>query len=378
MQNQEDMADRLREQQRALAEFGLYAFRSRDLDDILHRASELVVEALGVKFSKVLELLPNGKRLLIRAGVNWKPGVVGVVTLGADLDSPAGYALHTQYAVYSPDIDVETRFSIPPVLVEHGIKSMVNVIIDGAGAPFGVLEVDAPRLRPFTEDDIAYLTSCANLLAAAIDRHNTHKALEQAAREQRTLAQELAHRVKNTLGLVQALIAQTVAEEPAAQRLRDSLLARLQALAGAEDLLFRDQAGTVDLPELARRALQPFQGGAARLVVEGVPLRLPARSGRILALVLHELAANATKYGALSVPGGVSRLSWTAEPMEKDVRVRLIWEESDGPEVVPSDRRGFGTRLLTTLVEYELDGHVELNHRSSGLSYRLEFTERAA
>jgi two-component sensor histidine kinase len=380
MQGRDDEAlEQLRRQQKALAEFGLEAFRSSDLDATLRRACELVADALEVRLAKVLEVLPGGDRLLVRAGVGWKEGVVGVETLGADHDSPAGYALQTCAPVYSLDTAIETRFSIPPVLLEHGVASMVNVIIVGEGAPFGVFEIDATRPRPFDQDDIAFMMNCANLLAAAIDRQKVHDALEEALSEQRVLAQELAHRVKNMLALVQALTAQAAAEEPAARALRDTLLGRLQALAGAEALLFEEHARTVDLLELSKRALGPFDGAAGRLVVEGRPQDLPARSGRIIALVLHELAANSTKYGALSADGGVARLSWLAEPGGaepggKQTDFRLCWEESGGPPVMAPQRRGFGTKLLTSLAEYELDGRAELNHGSSGLTYELVFS----
>ncbi len=169
---------RLRRQQKALAEFSLLAFRSNDLDEILHRAAELVSHGLDVRRTKVLELLPGGKELLLRAGVGWNPGVVGSTTFGADDDLPAGYALSHDEPVVSPDLDSETRFEIPQVLWDHGIKSMVNVIIAGEQGPFGVLEVDASRPRQFDEDDIAFLATYANLLAAAVDRHRTHTGLE--------------------------------------------------------------------------------------------------------------------------------------------------------------------------------------------------------
>jgi two-component sensor histidine kinase len=367
-------AGRLRRQQRALAEFGLHAFRSRDLDATLHEACALVAEAMDVRLTKVLELLPDGEEFLIRAGVNWMPGVVGTVRF--DGDSPAGYALGHDEPVISRDVATETRFRIPEVLVRHGVKSMINVIIASEEGAFGVLEVDAPEHRDFDDDDVAFLSNCANLLAAAIDRHRAHRAVEEAASEQRVLAQELAHRVKNTLGLVQALVTQTVANEPAALELRDSLLGRLQALSRAEELLFKDNARVLDLADLAARTLEPF-GAPGRLVVEGPRLRLPARTGRILALALHELATNATKYGALSSAEGTVRLSWTVGSGEDRSGVRLSWVESGGPAARTPQRRGFGTRLLTALVEYELEGRVELNYESSGLRYQLAFGDVA-
>lgn len=367
--------ERLRRQQAALARFGLHAFRGGDLDELLHRAAELVSEGLDVKFVKVLELLPSGRELLIRAGVNWRPGVVGEAIFGADEGSPGGHALARGKPVISPDVATETRFSIPKVLIEHGVRSMVNVVIAGKDGPFGVLEVDAPRRRDFDEDDIAFLSNYANLLAAAIDRHRAHHDLEAADREQKVLIRELAHRVKNMLGLVQSLAKQTTAEEPAARAFRETFVGRLQALARAENLVFEDHAQEVDLAQLAPRALEPFERDRRDgIEIDGPALRLPARSGRILGLVLHELATNATKHGALSTSEGRVRLSWRVEATVGGPQVRLRWKEEGGPAVAAPARRGFGTRLLGTLAGYELDGQATLDHAPDGVVYELVFT----
>ncbi len=112
----------------------------------------------------------------------------------------------------SRDIATETRFEIPALLVEHGVRSMANVIIAGDREPFRVLEVDAREHRDFDDDDVAFLRNYANLLAAAIDRLRSHDALAKAAAERKVLVYELQHRVKNILALVQSLAAQTTAE----------------------------------------------------------------------------------------------------------------------------------------------------------------------
>jgi two-component sensor histidine kinase len=276
--------------------------------------------------------------------------------------------------VISPDLDTETRFKIPAVLIEHRIKSMVNVIIAGEHGPFGVLEVDAARKREFDSHDISFLRNYANLLAAAVERHNSQNALAQATRDQSILVQELEHRVKNMLSLVQSLANQTIADEPAARLFRDTFLGRLQALAQAESLVFGGHAQEIELELLVRRSIEPFEAAdAGALTAEGPPLRLPARSGRIIALVLHELGTNATKHGALSVPEGRVRISWQVKDRAEGRQVRLRWREENGPEVTPPDRRGFGTRLLTNLAGYELDGQAELKHAVGGLEYRIAF-----
>ena len=367
--------DRLRAQRNALAEFGLFAFHSDDPDAVLHRACELVAEGLDAEMTKVLEHRPTRGDFLIRAGVGWKPGVVDHETFaGGAADSPAGYALGQDKPVISPDVASETRFAIPDVLTEHGIQSMVNVVIAGEDGAYGVLEVDAPRHRDFDDEDVAFLKTYANLLAAAIERVRGHGTLSQSLSEQRVLAQELAHRVRNTLGLVQALASQTVAEDAGAVAYRDAFLGRLGALAHAEGLMFEDHAQRIDLAQLAPRALEPFAAERPEAVaIEGPVLWLPARMGRILGLVLHELATNATRHGALSAPEGRIRLRWEVVPAAEGPRVRLAWSEEGGPAVEPPARRGFGTRLLETLAGYELEGRAALEHRPEGLRYELAF-----
>ena len=367
-------ADRLRAQRAALARFGLFAFRSDDLDAVLNSACELVAEGLGTEMAKVLELRRERDDFLVRAGVGWKPGVVGRVTFGAGSDSPAGYALDRDEPVVSPDLGTETRFAIPNVLREHGVRSMVNVVIEGEDGPYGALEVDAPRHRDFDEEDAAFLKTYANLLAAAIERVRGHEAVSRSLSEQRVLVQELAHRVRNTLGLVQALASQTVAEDPAARAYRDAFVGRLGALARAEGLVFEDHTQRIDLAQLAPRALEPFTAERPEAVsIEGEPLRLPARMGRILGLVLHELATNAARHGALSVPEGRVRLRWGVEEAGEGPRVRLTWSEEGGPAVAPPKRRGFGTRLLETLAGYELEGRAALDYLPEGLRYEIAF-----
>src|SRR5262245_27593223 len=145
-------AERLRRQRAVLAEFGLHALRTQDLDELLQESTELIAEACDIELVKIVELLPGGTDMLIRAGVHWDPGVVGHARLGADSHSPAGYALKTDLPVVSPDVDAETRFEIPELLRRHGVRSMVNVVIRGEGPPFGVLEIDSRAPRGFDQD----------------------------------------------------------------------------------------------------------------------------------------------------------------------------------------------------------------------------------
>jgi len=174
-------------QQAVLARFGELALRSDDLDEILTEACGLVGEALGTDLAKVLELREDDDSLLVRAGVGWKPGVVGEVTLNATADTSEGYALKTGEPMISSDIETETRFSYPPFLIENGVRAFANVVIIGSQgrSPFGVLQIDSREPRQFTDDNITFLRSYANLIAAAVDRlrvtgevRRSHDALE--------------------------------------------------------------------------------------------------------------------------------------------------------------------------------------------------------
>jgi len=155
-----------------LVKFGELALKSNDLDEILTEACHLVGHALGTELAKVMQLQGNGRTLFVRAGVGWKPGVVGQVTLMATDDTSEGHALRTGQPMISPDIDLETRFKYPAFLTDNGVRAIANVIIIGGQdrPPFGILQIDSRTPREFNDADTAFLRSYANLLAAAVDR----------------------------------------------------------------------------------------------------------------------------------------------------------------------------------------------------------------
>ena len=169
-------------QQTTLARFGELALRSDDLDEILTEACRLAADALGTELAKVVELQPDGRTLLVRAGVGWAPGIVGVATLPASDDTSEGHALLTGEPMISPDIAEETRFEYAPFLIENGVRAIANVlIIGGAGKPpFGILQVDSRSPRRFTDNDTAFLRSYANLIAATVDRLRIHAEVREA------------------------------------------------------------------------------------------------------------------------------------------------------------------------------------------------------
>ena len=129
---------------------------------MLDRTVALAAEGLKADFCKVLEHIPEESRLLLRAGVGWDPGLIGVASVGADLASPSGFALRTGKPVISNHLEHEERFRTPDLLKAHGVRRAINVILQGDGAPFGVLEVDSRSEGEFSDQDIAFLQGAAN------------------------------------------------------------------------------------------------------------------------------------------------------------------------------------------------------------------------
>ncbi len=164
-----ELSQRVR-QQAAVANLGQRALAGHDLALLMDEAVALVARTLEVEYSKILELLPDGSSLLLRAGVGWKEGCVGHVTVEAGTDSQAGYTLLSDQPVIVEDLRTETRFSGPPLLRDHGVVSGLSVIIFSEGRPFGVLGAHTTQRRAFTQDDIHFLQAVANVLAAAIAR----------------------------------------------------------------------------------------------------------------------------------------------------------------------------------------------------------------
>ena len=183
---------------------------------------------------------------------------------------------------------------------------------------------------------------------------------KRAEERQGLLLAELSHRVKNTLAVVLGIASRTLAGDRSLPEARDTLAKRLGALAKTHELLTAAGWRGVSLRALAEAELRPY---GPRAAIAGEDLTLGPKAAQTFALVLHELATNAAKHGALSAPEGRIEIGWEAA----DGRFRLRWRERDGPPVRPPERQGFGRTLLERGVAYELGGEVTLDFRPAGL-----------
>ena len=192
---------------------------------------------------------------------------------------------------------------------------------------------------------------------------------EQKRREEHVdlLAREVDHRSKNLLALVQATVRLTQGET--ARELKAAIEGRLQALANAHALLAQTRWIGADLRSLAVEELSPYcQDGEARVLIDGPNLMLEPEPAQSIAIALHELATNAVKYGALSVPAGRVRIEWSRGGAGA---LLIRWTETDGPPVKPPTRQGFGTRVMERLVRGQLDGEVRYDWRERGLACEI-------
>ena len=302
-----ELALRLR-QQELVAAFGLFALREDRLDASLQEACETAARGLEARFSKVLVFRSETQDLLLAYGLGWDDGVVGNVMLGADLASPAGYALRTKLPVVSNHLATEARFRTPAVLAEHGIQPAINVIIDGQdGLPFGVLEVDSTERMDFTAHDTAFLQALANVLSAAVERAARQAQQELLLREKDLLMQEVHHRVKNSLQLVQTMLqlqARGVSNDDERRRLQDAA-SRIMTIAAVHRRLH--QQGAIEGTDAASylRGLMGDIGASLTpdaalrpIEVEVDPVVLSADRITPVGLIATELVTNALKYGA--------------------------------------------------------------------------------
>jgi PAS domain S-box-containing protein len=170
-------------QQAVVAGLGQLALAATELSVLMDEAVARVSETLRVEYCKVLELLPDGSALLLRAGAGWREGLVGQANVGSGLDSQAGYTLASEEPVVVVELGTEKRFSGPSLLVDHGVVSGMSVIIRGPERPYGVMGAHTTRPRAFSEDDVHFLQAVANVLGEAIERRQAEDILRQRAHE---------------------------------------------------------------------------------------------------------------------------------------------------------------------------------------------------
>ncbi|WP_279482271.1 HWE histidine kinase domain-containing protein [Aureimonas sp. SK2] len=287
----------------------------------------------------------------------------------------------------------EIRLRKEPVIIEHaaedaaycdhpspvmyGFQSYASFpIVLPDGTVYGTLCVIDPNPRTLkTPQIINSFKLFAELIAYHLDSALKVAAMQRLLddqrdwqRSQRVLQRELSHRMKNTLAMVQAVVTQSLRNADSLDDAARRATERIQALGRAQDMLTETNWETAQVADVVSAAIAPHHDGGHRFTVAGPPVALTAQQAMGLALAIHELATNATKYGALSNEHGHVFIAWE----DGADRFRFTWRESGGPPVVAPERQGFGSRLTARVVPTYFSGTANLAYPVEGIEYSLE------
>jgi len=386
----EELAYRLRQQQ-LTAEFGRVALRTYDLVTLLQEATSVSAMGLSSEFAKVMEYLPEEREFIVRAGVGWRPGVVGHARAGADLESPAGYAFQTGEPVISNHLSAETRFRTPALLTEHGVKRALNVLIQGDGERFGVLEVDSTVKGRFTDADLAFMQGLANLLGIAIERQRAGEALqiserraranemllEQTLQHQEVLTREISHRVKNSLTIVASLLSMQArtTKQPEVERALEDAQSRVQTIAQLHDRLWRaDEVQCISLAGFMSELVEQLRSSTpadVALTCDFVPVTVATDQVVPLALLVNELVTNAIKH---AYPDGGGKVQISIREGDGEHLRLIICDNGIGvPEDLDATRStSLGMKLINSLAR-QVGGQPEWQDVQPGTRFVLDF-----
>jgi two-component sensor histidine kinase len=365
-------------QQELLAELGVLALQDASFVEMLNHTARITAEGLRAEYCKVMEFLPTENRLVVRAGVGWEEGVVGHATVGADLASPAGYALRTGKPVISNHLENEQRFRTPELLIKHGIRRAMNVILQGDGAPFGVLEVDSRSEGEFGEHDVAFLQGAANILGMAIEQQQYQRKLQAALDRHQILLKEVNHRVKNSLQVVSGMLqlqASGVGDPVLSDRLQEAST-RISAVGRAyERLAYNADYENIGLVSYLREVISDLETAVAPCKVQleaPEEIQFAADRAILVALIINELVLNAGKY---AYPDSACGSIW----------VRLVRADNDHVLVSvrdegiglpagfdPTTSKRLGSRLIHALAK-QLGAELTRPFTAVGTNFTLLF-----
>ena len=364
-------------QQEILAELGVTALHGASLEQLLADTARLIADGLEVEFCKVLEYIPSENHFLVRSGVGWNPGIVGIATIGADLASPAGFALQTGKAVISNHLESEERFRTPSMLRQHGIHRAMNVILQGDGKPFGVLEADSRSENEFEQHDLPFLQGAANILGMAIERERYERKLKAALDRDQFLLKEMNHRVKNSLQIVSSMLmlqSRDVDSADLKEHLNEASY-RVAAVAKAHELLSHSsQIERMDIGKYIKTICSDLDATVAHCEVytdSEDDIEIETDRAISVALIVNELITNAAKY---AYSGQSEGKVWVKVSLvSKDQIAISVRDEGAGFPVDfdPRKAKGLGMRIISAFVR-QLEADLAVRALALGTEFVLK------
>ena len=369
------------EQQDALAEFGQFALSCFDLDLILQRACDLVARGLQTPIAKIMQTIPGSDDLLIRAAVGLSGDVAtpGTTKVPGGRGSAAGFALLEGEPIVS-HIPTETRFQVSEVVRRSDVVVSANVVIGATGEACGTRDVDSLTERTVTQADISFLRNYANLLAAALDRHKTHRERVANADERSILLRELQHRTQNDMAIITSMLRMEArrAKRSETRRRLESVGYRVEALSLVYRRLY--VTGVTDavnlaayLDELVKRRFLMHgleKDDTVKLDLHLATVDVDHSQAVAVGLIVNELVTNSLKYAFPLRRGTVTVSLEHIGPGKARLTVA-----DDGIGMPDDQVRGHGIGLeLTPVLAKMASGEFTLEQRDAGTAGHLVFS----
>ena len=358
--------------------FGEQAASHPDVDDLLTDACQEVAGAVNVNHVKALEYLPDEKQLLVRAGIGWKPGVVGKTKLAAGLESAAGFTLQTGKPTIANDLDTEERFHIPKLLRDHGVRSAVNVLIKSQDYTFGVLEADSVEPRRFGRAEVDTLQGFANILALVIVQNRLARENFALSQKLDLLLRELAHRTKNNNQMLLSIISlqKQKANMLDVSLALDDVMNRIFIMNTIDNFLtLVDDTEKIDVPSyLGAVSGKVFSSLSAstnqvRLLTDFADCVLDRDQAQGLAIIINEFITNSFKYAFKSAGTLTVKMLFDEEAAVLDLM-------DDGPGVPEDVVPGLGLQIIEAMAS-QLEGKAEWRS-SEGAHLRIILPRKLA
>ena len=368
----EDISEekRVEARQRALIELGDRLREAAAPAEISQIAAGILGRTLGCARAGYAAVDAGAERLVIER--DWSHGtasLAGSHPLALFAATVARLRRGTVLAVADLPADPDLAADAP-TYAAIAARAGITVPLLRRGELVGLVYVHAAGVRAWSRGEIDFVREVAGRASAALARL-------QAEEQQRFLNRELSHRLKNTLTMAQAIASQTLRNVTDVATVKEALVARLVALGKAHDILLSGEGEGAGLEAVVAGALAIHDDGEpGRIALSGPPIEVGPKAALSLALMIHELATNAAKYGAFSVPGGRVRVVWSVVPggeslLAGEPLLAMTWTESGGPPVAIPTRRGFGSRLIERGLSGAVGGETHTTYAPEGVICRI-------
>ncbi|WP_421739089.1 PAS domain-containing protein [Caulobacter sp.] len=361
-----------------LLELGRQLREETDPLSAADRACELVARQLGAPRAGYAEVQPDGL-MALHIGEWIEPDMPSLAGSLRELDGfgPGMAAqLRAGGQVIISDVTRDPLTNTDPAFLAAyealRIRSFVTAPLIKGPRMAAYIYVAQDVARAWTADESAFVADVAELVWIAVERARSDAALKRAEDTERLLIREVDHRAKNVLAVVQSLAQLTPFVDK--RQYVEALSGRIGSLARSHSLLSTSRWTGVRLDALLHQELEPYGAGSDdRVLLSGPPVLIQAQAAQSLGLVLHELATNASKYGALADVTGALSVSWAWDAAR---RLILIWREASAQVVSPPSHKGFGSTLITQAAK-QLGARIEQDWRPEGLTCRLTIAKGA-